>query len=213
MRLLLALIFLSACSSVAPRLKISDTNHDSLAHETLSRSDSLVATSQFGEAINQCYQGDFDKGLNQLKLQLEANKQNINYWLAISTCYRINYNFELSQFYLDVADQFKKSAHDQAKLYNNQGLILLLQDQYELAYQSFEKANKHSNHFATVKFNLAVLASFFGHYDYAQQLIDQILKKPHDPSMEQIITQINLAKDNTVTSEQAKRIIASIKND
>jgi Tfp pilus assembly protein PilF len=213
MHKLLFLFLIYSCSNISPRYQIKNPAEDSLAAESLSRSSSKISQSDFGDSINKCYQGEINQGLDQLKQVLDQHKKNINYWLAISTCYRINMNFDMSQYYLDIATQFKKTSKDQAKIENNQGLIWVLQDQFELAYQSFEKALNSSNEFATIKFNLAVLASYFGHYDYAHKLISQIAHKEQDPSIKKIISQINLYKNSMLNSNEVKRVIASVKSD
>jgi Tfp pilus assembly protein PilF len=190
--LLLLLIFTSflvSCGSSKKTRSIATSEMDLLAKESYSRFTGMrLEKSSFGKdidgAIKLCHSGDVSDGLEQLNNLLAQNRNKVNYWNSIGTCYMLDKMLQKAMFFYNIALSKAKNRKEKSRVQNNIGIVLFKMNHEQSAYEYFEQALKNNPKAHTPKLNKSLVLIKYGQNKNAIKILTKLLSENrNDPSV------------------------------
>lgn len=190
--LLLLLIFTSflvSCGSSKKTRSIATSEMDLLAKESYSRFTGMrLEKSSFGKdidgAIKLCHSGDVSDGLEQLNNLLAQNRNKVNYWNSIGTCYMLDKKLQKAMFFYNIALSKAKNRKEKSRVQNNIGIVLFKMNHEQSAYEYFEQALKNNPKAHTPKLNKSLVLIKYGQNKNAIKILTKLLSENrNDPSV------------------------------
>ena len=189
-RLILLILFTTSCSQYKIETDLSSSKEDVLSKESFLRYSSariekaLVQNKELS-AVAHCHDGSIEKGQELLKAELDARKDQEDYWNQVGTCFYLNHQFVKAEYFYQLSLQTaSKNKTSYAPAHNNLGVIYLRQRHFESAYSEFNKALKINKAFQTPRYNLAHLYLQFGQNENGLNEFKYLSRSaPNDPGI------------------------------
>ncbi|OFZ17325.1 MAG: hypothetical protein A2X86_02405 [Bdellovibrionales bacterium GWA2_49_15] len=187
--LLLTLVSCAHQSQVRTR-SIQNPNDDKLAHESKDRfsEERLSALQKTEGAGIDCRLGDTTSGFNKLQTMYKDNEMKSAYWLTLGNCSIQNMDFDRAYYFFKLALTKAKNKTEEARVYNNLGVLLWKKKNYEDAVSHFLEARKRATLLSPI-FNLCSLYVARNQLALAEGIISQAPKElSQDPEWKMLTT-------------------------
>lgn len=169
--ILLSLGFMFSCSHKASMNRsIPTASWDALKEESIMRWDA-GRLSQLNTSNALCYQGQTEKGLENLKNSFYQRRKDAHYWIEVGNCYFLSQKLSQAEFYYQLALNDAKNKKVKGIALNNLGIIALEQKNWSIAQDLFKESIKANSDLKVPRYNLSLLYLDFNLINQAQDLV------------------------------------------
>ncbi len=123
-----------------------------------------------------CRLGEIDKGFNKLQTMYKDNEMKSSYWLTLGNCSILKMDFDRAYYFFKIALTKTKDKQEEARVYNNLGVLLWKKNNHKDAVEHFLEAKKRGTLLSPI-FNLCSLYVSQGQLALAQGLISEAPKE------------------------------------
>jgi Flp pilus assembly protein TadD len=127
---------------------------------------------------------------------LSTTQDHFEEWNKIGICYNLSGQHTKAKFFFQIALTKAESKKQKAVIQNNLGLVYLFNNNFNLAIEHFNLAEKeHKN--PVVQYNKALLYLYFHHATIAKKIFLELhLISPEDPDLNFNLAQVYLLENN-----------------
>ncbi|MBI2520071.1 MAG: hypothetical protein HYV97_06630 [Bdellovibrio sp.] len=156
--------------------KLAKESKDRFGQERLSALQKQMPAAKTEGAGIDCRMGDTETGLNKLQAIYKDQEMKSSYWLTLGNCSVQKMDFDRAYYFFKIALSKAKDKQEEARVFNNMGVLLWKKNNHKDAIAHFLEAKKRATLLSPI-FNLCSLYVRQGQFALAEGIISEAPKE------------------------------------